>query len=90
MDTLTGCCDLCSRAIKSKDEVREIMVLGKVLTFCCKSCESSFLSKGLPEELSGYFSTYQLQEANPLFSWLQEAALQDASDPRPSNSRRVY
>ena len=52
---------------------------GKVFTFCCHSCECSFLSKDTPEELST-FLTHQLEDANPLFSWLQEAALHGASD----------
>jgi len=77
---VTGYCDLCSRVIKVKEESRELEVSGKVFTFCCKSCESSFLSKDLSQGLSSPFLTHQLGEANPLFSWLKEAAVQEASD----------
>jgi twitching motility protein PilT len=79
LDTVTGYCDLCSMAVKDKNEARELMVSGKVFTFCCKSCESSFISKDTPEEPST-FLTHQIEEATPLLSWLQEAVRQGASD----------
>jgi twitching motility protein PilT len=80
LDTATGYCDLCSKVIKDKDEARELMVSGKVFTFCCKSCESSFLAKDLSTDPSSSFLSHHIQEASPLLYWLQEAVGQGASD----------
>ena len=79
LDTVMGYCDLCSKAVKDKSEARELMVSGKVFTFCCKSCEFSFLSKDTPEEPSDPL-IHQVEETCPLLSWLQEAVRQGASD----------
>lgn len=79
-DAIIGHCDLCSKIINDKDEVREIMVTGKVFTFCCPSCEMSFLSKDLPQDFSSTYSAHSFEETNPLFVWLQQAYSQQASD----------
>jgi len=79
-DTIIGHCDLCSKIIQDKDEAREIMFSGRAFTFCCPSCERSFLSKDSLAELSSGLSVYSFEETNPLFVWLQQAFSRQASD----------
>lgn len=79
-DIEIGYCDLCSSAIRDKEEARQVKVAGTVFNFCCKFCESFFFTKNAPAERSFSSAAQRVEHVNPLFAWLNEAAVQEASD----------